>query len=816
MYFACIAVDLYADLKGGRPGEATAGPPSTASEMATSVININDLPAVSEASETAIFQSAIFIEDGIHYRSIHHRIDPTSLKVYRVYYSKYIRWLLGVIIFIDLMLAFIEYPTSLSLSSDSRFRLKIWHAPDLPCGVTESIEILCLFAFLSDCSLRFYLIGWRRFIRKPWLVLYAIMIAISFVDLIISLSFCEARDGSIYSSRDPPSAKQLLYTLRFRRYCRPLFFLLSSTIMKKFIKAVVRTLPQIISVLVLLVLHLYVFAMIGLLAFPRPPNYNGTEYYTNETSFSSYNPDRMIPSDPDRMIPSDVMHNSTLNLTYSHYAELEGSKYFNNVTQAFTSLLVLLTTANHPDIMMPIYQYNRFSSVYFILFLGIGAFLILNLLIAATYNQFKGFFQKSLQASFFRRRVAFRAAFTILARKTHQIQQKGSSRLSYIQEVASRDLVLRVLQKAKIPKKQEPQMSAKVQTTNSQCLNWHQFREVFDLASKKPARKRIMRLPFYGKYRWFQWIQFAIRHRFFAYFTYIFSVLNVILITVELQISYDIALSRPDSRLAFYNLFFVIYYVFEQILKLIGLGFRGYFRSFGNVYEGVLTILLVLFEILVLSFYNGADDSASGVIHYDTVVRIMNILIVFRLLRIVAHIRALRILISIIIDLFKNLAGFAGIMIIIYYLFALLGMALFSDINGATPNTGFVDDCGTYDNIQYFANNFKDFASSLVTLWDIMVVNNWFIFLDKFAFDSMLGGWSRLYFIMWWLLAAIMGMNLFVSLVLDTFLIKWDAVYGNQQEEDRILDEELDKFANSSNWEATASNSPENLVRTAL
>ncbi len=745
----------------------------------SSVININDLPLPTDDSETATFQGAIFIEDGIRYRSIHHKIDPTSLKIYRIYYSRYIRFLLGLVIFVDLLLAFFEYPTSISLSSDMQIRNRTWELPDAPC-ITESIDLLCLLVFMIDCILKFLLIGWRRFIRKPWLVLYLIMIVISFIDIGISLSFCN-------NFRDKPFPERLVYTLRIRRYCRPLFFLLSSTIMKKFAKAVVLTLPQIFSVLVLLVIHLYIFAMIGLLVFPPSPTfYNGTAL----------------------VIRNDT---NTAN-TYSYYSELEGDTYFSSVSESFTSLLVLLTTANHPDVMMPIYQYNRFSSIYFILFLGIGTFLILNLLIAATYNQFKGFFLKSLQTSLFRRRVAYRAAFTLLMRRTKQIHQKNNSKVTYVQDVVSRDLIRRLFHKVRLPKKQIPQMYSKLENMQSDTLNWKQFCEVFDLVSKEPSNRNHERLPFYGRYRWFQWIQFAIRHRFFSYTTYFLSVVNVILITVELQISYYGALRRTDSRLAYYNLVFVVYYIFEQILKLIGYGIRGYFRNIGNIYEGGVTLLLVILETLVFVFSKEAqrmETDFNTVFHrYDTVIRIMNILIIFRLLRIVAHVKSLRILISIVMDLFKNLSGFAGLMVIIYYIFALLGMELFLDVDGPsstkTPDgKDWGDKCGTYDNLHYYANNFHDFASSIVTLWDVMVVNNWFVFLDKFARDSMLGGWSKLYFIAWWLLAAIIGMNLFVSLLLDTFLLKWEAVHRIPGEDDGIFDDNLDRFANSSDWEAT-------------
>ncbi len=798
-FFVSFAVDLYSDIKGDEK-QITSSHTTSASTYRTNsgVININDIPLPPDLSETIIFQSAVFIEDGVRYRSIHHRIDPKSLKLYRIYYSKYVRWCMGFAIFVNLILAFFEYPTSFTLSADSRFRDSTWHMPEPHCGITESIEILCLLVFLIDCSFKFYLLGWKRFFRKPWQVLYVLMILLSFIDVILSIAFCVFRKE--------PYPDKIPYSLRLRRFCRPMFFLLSSTIMKKFVKAVVLTLPQIFSVLVLLVLHLYVFAMIGLLVFPRPVVSNG-----NGTNSSDVNASSLFPH-------IDLVNAS--NLSYSYYAELEGNTYFDSVSDAFVSLLVLLTTANHPDIMMPIYQYNRFSSLYFILFLGIGAFLILNLLIAATYNQFKGFFQKSLQSSFNRRRVAFRAAFTLLARKTQQMQQKRGTRLSYVQEVASKELIRRLLQRARIPAKQLPQMYNTLEGINSPYLNWHQFREVFDLVSKEPMQQHQTRLRFYGRWRWFQWVQFAIRHKFFYYFTYALSVVNVVLMTVELQISYDDSLSRTDSRLAYYNLVFVVYYVFEQALKLLGLGFKGYFRSYGNIYEGVITIILVLMEILVLAFSSEivtSHENIASIFHYDTTIRIMNIFIVFRLLRIVAHIKSLRILISIIVDLVKNLSGFMGLMAIAYYFFALLGMALFFDVDG--PSSKPVDEsgqswsekCGTYDNLSYYANNFHDFGSSLVTLWDVMIVNNWFVFLEKFARDSMLGGWSRLYFIVWWLIAAIIGMNLFVSLVLDTFLIKWEAFYNRQNPDEGMLDGDVDTFADSSTWEGT-STSAENIV----
>ena len=99
-------------------------------------------------------------------------------------------------------------------------------------------------------------------------------------------------------------------------------------------------------------------------------------------------------------------------------------------------------------------------------------------------------------------------------------------------------------------------------------------------------------------------------------------------------------------------------------------------------------------------------------------------------------------------------------------------------------------ECGTYEQLQYWANNFDDFAASLVgiflnfcrmsfnvmllqvVLWDVMVVNNWGVFLQ--AFKREVNPWSQLFFVAWWLISSVVCINLFVALILDHFIAKWE------------------------------------------
>ncbi|CAF90752.1 unnamed protein product, partial [Tetraodon nigroviridis] len=303
-----------------------------------------------------IQQAVVFIEDAIQYRSINHRVDDRSLRLYRWYYSKLCQWCLGLTIAVVLLLAFVERPSSLSFSSDPRLRAT--HLNPV-CGVTESVELLCLIIFCLDLAVKSYLIGWEEFKKNKWLISYMVVISVSFIDWMLSVSMvCDER-------------------LRVRRLIRPFFLLQNSSLMKKTLKCIKRTLPEIASVILLLALHLCLFTMIGMLLFAK------TE-------------------DPEK--------------------NEEWSLHFRNLPMALTSLLVLLTTANNPDVMMPAYSLNRIYAVFFVLFSVIGkkgilfflmvnaelcfsqsvscflagTYCLMNLLTAIIYNQFRGYLLVSL------------------------------------------------------------------------------------------------------------------------------------------------------------------------------------------------------------------------------------------------------------------------------------------------------------------------------------------------------------------------------------------------------------------------------------
>ena len=67
----------------------------------------------------------------------------------------------------------------------------------------------------------------------------------------------------------------------------------------------------------------------------------------------------------------------------------EGAIYFPNLGESIWTMQVLLTTANFPDVMLPAYSTNFFWCIFFILFLIMGLYLLLNFLLAQIFYRFR-------------------------------------------------------------------------------------------------------------------------------------------------------------------------------------------------------------------------------------------------------------------------------------------------------------------------------------------------------------------------------------------------------------------------------------------
>jgi len=68
----------------------------------------------------------------------------------------------------------------------------------------------------------------------------------------------------------------------------------------------------------------------------------------------------------------------------------EGFKYFSNFERSFCNMVILMTTANFPDIMLPAYTQNYWNMLFFVSYLILGLYFLMSFLLANVFNKFKG------------------------------------------------------------------------------------------------------------------------------------------------------------------------------------------------------------------------------------------------------------------------------------------------------------------------------------------------------------------------------------------------------------------------------------------
>ena len=68
---------------------------------------------------------------------------------------------------------------------------------------------------------------------------------------------------------------------------------------------------------------------------------------------------------------------------------LEGVQYFSSFGDSSFNMFVCMSTSNFPDVMLPAYQLNRWFAIFFLIYLILGLYLMMNLLLGIFYSNYK-------------------------------------------------------------------------------------------------------------------------------------------------------------------------------------------------------------------------------------------------------------------------------------------------------------------------------------------------------------------------------------------------------------------------------------------
>jgi len=224
-------------------------------------------------------------------------------------------------------------------------------------------------------------------------------------------------------------------------------------------------------------------------------------------------------------------------------------------------------------------------------------------------------------------------------------------------------------------------------------------------------------------------------------------------------LSHEFAAAKTPPNLMHWPLYWVlfafsVFYFCGLNTKMSTLGFERFWYKkvtqhrfdFVNVYS------LMICEILYMS-----------VLTTDGMARIVILLHMARAVRLLVYVGPLAQLFVIIKQLIPTFSQVLMILLIVFYIFSVIGQWCYGGIiytsNPVLQNTNFSEGL-------YWALTFNDICSGMVTLFLIMLVNNWFMVADGYLLAS--GSiWCGVFFFAWYVVANFIMINIVVAVILD-------------------------------------------------
>lgn len=192
----------------------------------------------------------------------------------------------------------------------------------------------------------------------------------------------------------------------------------------------------------------------------------------------------------------------------------------------------------------------------------------------------------------------------------------------------------------------------------------------------------------------------------------------------------------------------------------------GFFKSYSSNFRMTPETLCQAINLYVMIRTFSTGESAN---YYNSDVKMLELVIFIRMLKLLTllyEIKTLRIIIETMRNLIKPLANLCAVLLTIFYIFAQIGMLSFG--GDVTKNNKVIsEDYSIPDN--YHLMNFNDFVSSLVTLYALMVVNNWMVITDMYVQIKDNNTWVRLYFCVFYYFSVIIGINIVVAFAIDMY-----------------------------------------------
>ncbi|KAG8444087.1 hypothetical protein GDO86_009319 [Hymenochirus boettgeri] len=441
----------------------------------------------------------------------------------------------------------------------------------------------------------------------------------------------------------------------------------------------------------------------------------------------------------------------------------EGEPYFENYLDIVFNLYVLVTTANSPDVMMPAYDYNAWYSIFFIAYIVLNTYIFMSVFLAVVYNNYRKHLKNEIRKlAYMKRRKMVDAFNTLKVKVGSENVIKEDKWKSLVKLVAPdisnshRELLLRVSddeQKGHVEKESFIRLA---DLLNIKVITMKTRTHLLESCIPRVYRSKCS-----------QFVRRIVKHKGFVYAYDIIILINAIFI----------ALDEKSAAISNAEWFFLAFYLVEILLKLYTYDPRAFFarNQFWNWFDTFIIVAALIATIV--------NTGMKSVIQYSSqqVLDIVFILRVLRLIRIIDSIQRFRVIMNTLINILPTMLTFCGLLLAIYYVFAIVGMEAFNGKIRFFPENStdpFAAECGTpaltdsaFAKSKYCKNNFNHFGSAFIVLVELTVVNQWHVMATGFSLVTHPA--AKLYFIAFHVVIVIMIINIFVAFILEAFFVEY-------------------------------------------
>ncbi|TNV88166.1 hypothetical protein FGO68_gene13672 [Halteria grandinella] len=268
----------------------------------------------------------------------------------------------------------------------------------------------------------------------------------------------------------------------------------------------------------------------------------------------------------------------------------------------------------------------------------------------------------------------------------------------------------------------------------------------------------------------------------FEYFMTLCVILNIVVLAFDSQSN-----QAGNSFWSMCNLVFTCLFTLETIIKLLSLGFGMFTKDSMNSVDAVIVIISTI-ELISQSVISGMKGGST--LSAFRIIRIFRVMRVLRMMRLLRQLQSMQIIIGVIKRSIKSFMYIAILLLIFLFIYAILAMQLFGDIysthypyNSAVIQT------------PLSRANYDTFHNAFINVFQVMTITNWHIILyDTMYYTSeSAGGGSQglymravtaLYFVSFILIGNYILLNLFLAVLIDSFLKEGESERASQKVED--------------------------------